>query len=85
MKWHHCIDSAQKLALELCRFSMNTDDGYGNGSSALRRGYGNSENFGCGYELTCKGESSGRLVDAGDGDGDGYGDGGDGWQHRNEW
>jgi hypothetical protein len=82
MKWHHCIDSAQKLALELCHGSMNKGDGYG---SFGWRGYGKGDGYGCGYGLRDGDGVAGTDDDSGDGDGDGYADGvGDGWS-CDEW
>ena len=68
-----CIDTVEKRALNFCRGSMNTDDGFG--SSALRRGHGNSDDFGCGYGFSDgAGSGGGDCYNDGDGDGAGSGD-----------
>jgi len=74
MNWNFCIDTVEKRALNFCRGSMNTDDGFG--SSALRRGHGNSDDFGCGYGFGAgDGVGGGDCYNDGDGDGDGDGGG----------
>ena len=67
MKWHHCIDSAQKLALELCHGSMNK--GYGIGDGELRDDRGGD--YGC-----SDGDGGGGDYDGDYGYGYGDGDGG---------
>jgi hypothetical protein len=80
MNWNFCIDTVEKRALNFCRGSMNTGDGFG--SSALRRlgastveparFHGNSDDFGCGYGFGAgDGVGGGNCYNDGDGDGDG--------------
>jgi hypothetical protein len=74
MKWHHCIDSAQKLALELCGergdampWPPPSDEGEGDGAAAAV-----SEAFREDVSLE-------QLHGDGYGDGDGFGEVGDGY------
>jgi len=79
MKWHSCIDSAEKLVLELCRMvkhpddflqcSMNEGDGYGD---AVEECYGADDED----DWDDAGDGYGSAGDdAGNGYGFGYGGG----------